>query len=857
MIFKKIYEKHRLLVLLLISSCLTALVLCTVYLVYGLFPFGAQTLAWGDMKQQVIPLLLDFKDILTGKADMFLNLQNAGGMSFWGVFFFFLSSPFSFLVLLIEKSQIYLLVNILVLLKLVFCSASAAVFFASYKKNNGFFVVVFSVSYAFCGFGLLYYQNALWLDLMCMFPLTMLSIHWLFAGKRIWPFSVCLTATIILCYYLSFMVFLALLLFIGIFCFFCTKDKQEKRRISSAVVICVTAALGAAAAVWLPSFLQYCHSARTQDVLSGLIHSNLLTNLNTSIPILYCTPLLAAIPYLLRHASMTPLRVSLLGLFTLTMIPLFIDPVNKMWHIGSYQAFPARYGYITVFAGLWLAADLLSEKEPPRLRKAPLWRGLCFLFSAACFGCGIWLLAANFDKLTSYTHSLWFNADSTRYLLLFTLISSAAVSVLLPPILKDKPLKKTCAGLFLVLILFQSFVFSSVLIGSSANGANSETLLLENAETLQTNDLFRVKANTDRYSVNLIGAMGFPTLDHYTSLTDDNFYQTTKKLGYSAYWMETSSFGGTAISDLLLSNRYSIEKNGTILPTQAAYNIGIVTKTGALPETFLAKNRLIIQNQLFQAVTGTDGIHFYAPKKEETAETLTFRYSIPVTKKETLYLDAFMRISNQLREKINDSMAVLVNGTEIRHSFPTQKDNGILSLGSFEQETVKVQINFTKKENAKYVSLGGLYQEDYELLSASLRGAASALGDHSVTFSVNAVLGESLFISIPYYKGMQVTVNGAKTPVQPVMNSFFEVPLQEGENEVCLSYLPQGLIAGIFISCATLLFILLLWVIRRSAFFHKIKIAAETVCCPLLAIVCAAAVLCVYIVPVVLSMFSR
>ncbi len=31
------------------------------------------------------------------------------------------------------------------------------------------------------------------------------------------------------------------------------------------------------------------------------------------------------------------------------LIPVIIDPVNKMWHAGGYQSFPMRFGYITVF----------------------------------------------------------------------------------------------------------------------------------------------------------------------------------------------------------------------------------------------------------------------------------------------------------------------------------------------------------------------------------------------------------------------------------------------------------------------------------------------------------------------------
>ena len=107
---------------------ITVLVLMSVvYLANGLFPFGKNTISWCDMNQQVVPLLMDFKDILLGKSSMLFNLQNAGGMNFWGVFLFFLSSPFSFLVLLVPKADFYLLMNVVVALKMA-CSALTAGF---------------------------------------------------------------------------------------------------------------------------------------------------------------------------------------------------------------------------------------------------------------------------------------------------------------------------------------------------------------------------------------------------------------------------------------------------------------------------------------------------------------------------------------------------------------------------------------------------------------------------------------------------------------------------------------------------------------------------------------------------------
>ena len=113
------------------AGALTGLALSAAYAAFGLFPFGPNSLSWGDMSQQAVPLLMQLKDVLSGRAGLLLNLQNAGGMSFWGVLFFFLASPLHLLVVFVEKGDLYLLVNVLVLLKLALAAGAASWFFSA------------------------------------------------------------------------------------------------------------------------------------------------------------------------------------------------------------------------------------------------------------------------------------------------------------------------------------------------------------------------------------------------------------------------------------------------------------------------------------------------------------------------------------------------------------------------------------------------------------------------------------------------------------------------------------------------------------------------------------------------------
>ena len=123
------------------------------------------------MNQQTLPLLMDFKDILSGSASLFLNQQNAGGMNFWGVFLYYLSSPFSFLVLIVEKADFFRLANVLVALKMAACSVTAFAFFRRrFSRLSAVQAVVLSVLYACSGYVLMYYQNIAWLDTVYLFP---------------------------------------------------------------------------------------------------------------------------------------------------------------------------------------------------------------------------------------------------------------------------------------------------------------------------------------------------------------------------------------------------------------------------------------------------------------------------------------------------------------------------------------------------------------------------------------------------------------------------------------------------------------------------------------------------------------
>ena len=74
---------------IILSPLLTGLTLLVVYKIYGLYPFGNNTLAWCDMTQQALPLMMQAGVYTSGNISGLFSIVTAGGMNIIGVSFSF------------------------------------------------------------------------------------------------------------------------------------------------------------------------------------------------------------------------------------------------------------------------------------------------------------------------------------------------------------------------------------------------------------------------------------------------------------------------------------------------------------------------------------------------------------------------------------------------------------------------------------------------------------------------------------------------------------------------------------------------------------------------------------------------
>lgn len=873
---------------ILLPPVITLCLIGFFFLFFGIFPFGNKTVAWCDMNQQTIPLLMDLKDILEGKSSIFYSMGNAGGMNFWGVFLFFIASPFYLLVRFIEKSHLIYFVNILFAVKLALSSVTAAIYFRyAHKKLQTGYIVILSVMYALCGYGIMYYQTLVWLDIMYIFPLLVLSIDKMCRQNKPTMYLVVLTLMVAVNYYLSFMTVIYIMIAVPLFIKIRCNSIQRKQAAISFVATSFIALL-LTTPVWLCSFLQVSQSARGGSTLAGIMYESMFSNFGNKLSVIMCTSLcIAVIPFFVKNLICRKKSVKYnLILLMLLAVPVFLDPVNKLWHTGSYQCFPMRYGFIIIFTLLILSAHYLESISEYGKNSYGFTITMTIL-TIGFFITTVYTVKSKKNVLSSYVNLLHISKDAMK--ILFALSVFACIIYTISIILVRKKLlgyKMFC--LIISGVFIAEFTLSaSVNIGYAVNDGEIFTSSANLENNAAKEPYYRTKTEKKYLHVNMIGGLGYNSMAHYTSLTSEQYMYAMKKLGYSSYWMEVGANGGTILTDALLAIKYSIGNYFDFNSYQNIINtdgklkkaenkiycpIGIISNT--IPEDMSKldfTDRFAVQKKLAENLLGSDEmLHKYDSsyiadgtcnyqngkyiiKASDPDKALCqIRYTLDVKGHQLLYFDIFDKLSNNTSEKYYESVKIYVNGNCLTSSYPTQKNNGIINLGEFENETVQIMLTMTKDISVKSFGVFGIDTDKLNFYVNKIQGCDFYSKGRYITADLNAENDNYLYMSIPYENGLTAYINGKKTTLYKVNDSFCAIKIKKGSNNIKLVFLPPGMIPGLIMMFMGI-FIYILLKYKFSHNFKSIKILNK-----ISSIICTACfggiLIFIYVVPTALRL---
>ena len=815
----------------------------------GLYPFGARTIDCVDLSALLSSYYAHFADVFHGEKAFFFDWYTALGvnMSFassGGSFF----SIFQLFFCFVNRNKILESFSWYFLMMTSWMSVSMYIYVHRRFSLKLWTEAVVSVGYGLCGFVLMSYTMISWLDLAFWVPLIFYFAGEVLKKGKEAGFVATLTLAILCNFYLSAMVLFFLLLEAGWHLALCGKrsgaDESDRTHVA-AFAGSVLLSLFLSAVNLVPQLIQTLGSSRFANGSSGSVLDSYLKILSSSggyttrwwvllgisFPAAYVA---AGLWKDLRDDRRRFLLVT--GSILFVCLPLVFENVALLWHLGSYDQYPMRFGFLVYLVFASAMCNYAKERQPEE-------GTIRFLFAALTAMVSVCLLL--YGKRWYETHP----GLTVSFILHLTLVCIAGTFPVYLGLLLFKKGRYLRYAMFLWIceILFYGILTigqPTYITGFSEEPEHEGESVricaqLSDAWKLEPERIARVKNPDESLNVNYPFFLRQPALSNLTHLLPPSVQPNVIRLGYSIHFTRLLDSGGTAFSDALLNVKqviscvkqdpalYSLTKETEVVSdhltgeraTYGLYDCVYTIPFGALTvrsddvtAILNAKDIVSRYNALFDAFSGGTEDVFAAFTGCSLEEPCRWNEEITVelSGKKLLYLvgNCPDREDGDLEIVVNGEPVSVPSIREVNNTkYPAHFNNGAVFLGQFEDEMVSVLLREEETPEIPYDTY--LFTLDAEMLEELCdnvrdRGAVYTAGTHSLHMQRQGNAGEYLLIPVRFDEGWSCRVNGKKAELTGLMDVFTLIPLEDGNNEIKMTWWPQGFFAGLLLTLLAL-----------------------------------------------------
>jgi len=812
-----------------LSFLLPVVIMVSIFVIKGIYPFGDRSFLFSDMYHQYIPFLTEFVRKIKDGQGLYYSYNVGIGSNFLALYVYYLASPFNWLAFLVPESFLIEFMSYLVIFRLGLCGFTSYIYLQRHFEENSPAALFFSCFYALSGFTAAYNWNVMWLDCIVLLPVILLGLERLVKEGKCGLYCVSLALSIITNYYISIMICIYLVLYFAVLLI---TEKRSFRIIFNFALYSLLAG-GISAVLLIP---EVCAILATDfgdmdfpqtltvyfSIIDELARHCLCVTTERGLehwPNIYCgSAVFFMIPMYVSHDGIGIRKrfcnMTLAGIFLLSFamnIPDFI------WHGMNYpDSLPARQSFIYIFLVIvmcyevYLKLDQMSERQ--------------ILFGY--LGAVIFLLFCE-----KFVESEDFDMGIELLTLLFVTIF--AVLLYLRRTKSNPRTRQILAMVTLVAVIAETSINTfNTSVGTVSRSEYLEditdyTALSEHVKADSGSVVYRIEKFT-RKTKNDGTLAGFPAASVFSSTMNSYVMDLYTRFGMRHSKVFYGFDGATAFTAALLNVGWMFGKeadysNSIYIQEEKSGDISLYRMKYPLPFGYVAPygydlaesvNGIRLQNEMVKEL-GIEGQLFEKAKKTASGDNVRI-----TAEKDGVYYGVITAAGTR--------KADLIGGSLNEASYGDLKKDSIIYLGYlYEGESVTIVNGDEDDETRKVMAEGYVLNEDV------LEQAIEKLGNRcleDVTADSTHISGRikldapgRLILSIPYEKGWRVTVNGAGKEVQLFGDSLMALDLEAGEYDIALKYVPQGMKAGLIVSIMSLILFIALTVKDRNYVFIKRK----------------------------------
>ena len=839
---EKIFKKYK---EYLIAPLLTILIVLIVYAIKGIYPFGKLTIANGDMGQSYMTFYYLLYDFFHGSKSLLYDYNlGMGSNVYGGVIVDGFLNPSAWIILLNKRANIPYMFSYVIMVKFAFIALTSYILFKRVNKNKkkSFYNYLFSIMYALSAYSLMYNTNLMWLDVVGLFPLFIIATKYMFDTNKVTWYAIILALILIFNYNLAYMVLMFIIFIIPIYIHYAI-DKEKRKKAVFNLIIGTILSVGLSAFAFIPSFLQ---------VMSSYRFSGAVTNTTKNINILfkagvfyfYCIPAYLYIMYILNHdKDKKNFKIVTIALIFSALIPIIFERVNLWWHMGSYQMFPFRYGFVPIMI-LYLGVLSYVNNQKENKDAKPLNYKQLILVTAIYIPILICLI---YNATYINSHVPAFKYDVKAFILsAIACIAGMVIHSIMTPY-KDNKLKYNIITIVTITSLI-AYTYAYLGVDPEYRGGNEwsdDGIFYANEIYGKVDDnLYRLKDlslfNYENYPI----VSNTPSISTFLHIISKEQVLNTKQLGYSANKTKLNDFGGTIFTDAIygikniistkeLPDRlytYKGKINGNylyeyknIMPYGILYDEEVID----IPEEYYAFSA---NNYIYQKLFNKEDNIIEIEKHKAQKESYLLRYEIEVQGEKELYLyinnDSFKYIMSSIN--INGKpLNIPIENDQNNTAYPTSYCNGILDLGYFKDQKVTIIMlpyNADKIKEDYDIEFGIFDINKYEeLINENNHNINIEINKNKIKLTGNTSKDTNILLPINYDEGFK-----GNTEIKRVYNTFIGIPLKKGNNNIELTFKPKAFTACVYVTLLTILLMIACHFIKKKFDIRNIKFIMYT-----------------------------
>lgn len=870
---------------LLLSFFVPFIILILALIALHITPFGNHSLAITDAKFYLNGEMW-FSRLLKGQENILYSFNNGLGGNEWSIFAWGGFSFGNFLSVIATLETIPSVFTWICVVNLAICGLTMYILLSYVNSGNSIGNLMFSTSYALCGFNVVNCYQIGFLLGPGLLPLVILGLILIFRGKTPLLYIFSLAFCAFFNFYFAFHLCVISLVFYLAYISVYNKDLKGKQR-GLFLRWFVASLIGGllAAPMWLPTLKAYSGGGRLNQ--TGIfeykfkenmpfiqIFSKLFSGANSTdelvsgLPNIFCGILVLALVVLYFIDKKNDVRRKRAAGIVLVfyLLSFYIRAFTLAMHGGTHTNwFPYRYSYVFSFLLICLAVEefrQIGEWKDEDIRK-----------------CGVALfLAAILVFSTSYE----FISGGT-IVLDFTILLLMWIGFRFYKTRPDKAPLRTFSLLLLILVginLYANFIVSTKKVQDwelDLNEYNKNILVsgaMVGALNLSEESFFRMEK--DISESDSVGADSL--LYNYNGVSHSGpaermfIHKGLCRLGINWFDMRHwYSEGVPAATDSLLGLKYliserdlteekgfekKIEMEGTRIYQNPYALSPAILSNADIAELELGNNVFENLNVVWKEMTGKKK-NIFTEQKDVTYTLFSDYSNQSVTSRELQESVSSAEISKNAEEEKDTEKE---SASYILYSFKAEKDGpvyvfdtsipesarglgvpAIKYVGTYQAgETVEGKFPLETGIGSGELLRGYCVNQvfayaDNEILAqyASLLNkrkiSFNVVHENDLTGTFTAKKGQRILFTIPWDEGWTCFIDGRKVPIDKTWDLFMSIEVPEGQHTYEMKFFPAWMMYGIFLSVIAFLgMIVFLVLLKKTGNKYSVSLIGNT-----------------------------